>query len=117
MKLHLTDEQIAEIWKDAPEWANWFAIDEAFSVFYYEELPEIFENYLNWDRPLERRETRIFQAWLGNWRELCFERPNDGICERCKKYKTIKETTNPFGTKWCENCRNFALSGMRSPAP
>lgn len=37
-------------WKDAPEWANWLAIDEDYSWCWYEEKPMISESNDHWIR-------------------------------------------------------------------
>lgn len=56
-------------WKDAPEWANWKAMDEDGEWWWYEEEPYIFYNY--WVvRPGRRARAGYIQ-----WRDTLEARP------------------------------------------
>jgi len=84
MKLHLTDEQVAEIWEDAPEWATCFTVDENGATAYWCKKPNKFteiklstSNGGAWELEsvaIEPKNT-IKALKIENWRELCFERP------------------------------------------
>lgn len=56
-------------WKDAPEWANWLAMDKDGAWYWYEEMPNERAGY-EW-----RPQSRFERIEFPNWRKSLEARP------------------------------------------
>jgi hypothetical protein len=61
-------------WKDAPEWANWLAMDEDGSWYWYESEPEANTYLQAW---LDKPDTKLLQAGdVYRWTETKEAKPS-----------------------------------------
>jgi hypothetical protein len=87
MKLHLTDEQVAEIWKDAPECADQVAI-EIIARYYVKDFDKYGNQHLEdkenkdiWlDRPKEKYSSPLIAAIAETCVNLVKEKPVNEAC-------------------------------------
>lgn len=59
-------------WKDAPEWAQWLARDESGVWYWYENEPDVFDDF--WDNRTGLFSLAIPSNW-GRWQESLEQRP------------------------------------------
>lgn len=62
-------------WSEAPDWAQWWAVDSAGSAFWYENKPSVYD--LMWAQLSEGDHTYAGQGDPTNWRESLERRPPD----------------------------------------
>ena len=65
--------RIKPSWDDAPEWAQWFAVDGSGAHCWYESKPTMIKEYAAW----VAHDKFLLATVRSNWRETLERRPKD----------------------------------------